>query len=182
LPVIFYGPGIYAEWRAAVALDQHAAIFPMEVSLHGFFLRAGLPLAGMVFSGLLLLASAFIVWTKRPDVFSTTAVALPVVLLCSPLAWIDYMIVLIPVFIATRWNSKMTGIAISLLIPPGVALLAIGEPRWVSTLTGLIYLLPVLLLAAEYILRLYQPVSAASPSSAYKRETAKAGLPSRSRF
>lgn len=161
LPVILYGPNIYAEWLAAVASDKHAMIFPHEVSLNGFFLRAGFQPVGVVLSGMLLLASSISVWIKRPDVFSTAAIALTVALLCSPLAWIDYVLVLIPVFIASPWDRKMTGVAVLLLVPPEIAKIAIGGSAWMLTLCGMIFLLPILILATEYISRPYRSVPVA---------------------
>jgi hypothetical protein len=168
LPIILYGPGIYAEWFAAVALDQHGRTFPYEVSLNGFFLRAGIRPAGVALSGLLLLASAALVCIKKPDVFATTAAALPVALLCSPLSWIEYALVLFPAMLAGRWDKKMTVIAILLSVPPPVAMPVIGGAAWKVTLCGVIFLAPIVMLAAENLRRLYQP-SPGAPRAAGER-------------
>jgi arabinofuranan 3-O-arabinosyltransferase len=164
LPVILYGPRIYAEWLGAVSLDRHGMTFPQEISLNGFFRRAGFQPAGMALSALLLLASAAVVWVKKPDVFNTTAVAIPVAMLCSPLAWIEYVLILFPTILAVRWDKKMTVIAILLSVPAAAGIPGIGGAAWVATLCGLIFLLPILMLATEYIMRLYRPASAAQPA------------------
>lgn len=145
LPAVLYGPDIYLQWLAAVKLDNHAAIFPHEVSLTGFFGRAGARSLGLVLDAALLLASVVVTWRNRPDRLRLTALAVPVAILCSPLAWVDYAIVATPALMSKRWNVPLMLAALMLCIPAAVTMKAVGT-QYVS-IVGLVHLGPILLIA-----------------------------------
>jgi hypothetical protein len=152
-PAFLYGPDIFGKWLAAVASDNHVLVFPQEVSLNGFFRRLGLGHAGSILAGLLLLGTSYLVWKRKPDAMTASAVAIPVSLLCSPLAWIDYLLVAAPAFLARPWDLRMTLIALLLLVPARLAYASFGGTWWVLSMAGLVFIVPVASLAGVFIRR-----------------------------
>jgi hypothetical protein len=146
VPIILYGPQIYLDW-----LGVHQAYFlpnriglGINTSIIGFATRHGLDLWGYIGVIILLLFIIWWSWKKRPDVRTVSGIALAASLLASPIAWIAYTVLLVPLFIKKHWSHLET-IAAFLLIMP--------EPMvWIYPNTGIIYLFALILLITNFIL------------------------------
>lgn len=109
LAAVLYGPSIYSEWLHAAALDQHG-LHPHNVSLWAFFTRLGLNVSPYVVAAV---AVAVIAWAVRfrPSLYDLTPVAVLVAILCSPLAWLDYVLVAAAFVIDRPWRLPMVAAA-----------------------------------------------------------------------
>jgi hypothetical protein len=117
LPVALYGPRVYAEWLAAVT---QAGVNPevANASIGGALARLGAPpQLGVAASGLVLIAAGAWVWTHRPTFATTSGIAIVVLLLCSPLAWVGYSTFLLPLVFERRMTYTLGLGALLLCIP-----------------------------------------------------------------
>lgn len=136
LPVLLYGPVVYVQWFAVVAGEGARAAFPTNASLTGFAMRAGLPReAGLAAGALLLAGTALWAWRRRPGVQETGAVALTAAILASPIAWVHYLLFLLPVMLAHRGSWAVRAAAVLLLVPVPTVLGALGGST--ATMLGL---------------------------------------------
>lgn len=116
MPIVIYGPSIYRQWLEAFSLADHS-IFPRNVSLVAFFTRIGVRPAGELVAASLLAWCAWLAWKKRLNRENLPIVAICAAILCSPLAWFDYSMMLVPWVVARRWSAAETLAGAALMIP-----------------------------------------------------------------
>jgi len=160
IPVLVYGPGIYMSWLHAISHDPHW-MFPSDVSIFGFAARFGHPMAGRVISALVLVFSFAAVLWKRPSVEISSGVALSVAILCSPVAWVHYSLLLAPILLIRPWTNAFTWAIAPLLLPgfvfsrfmEGVAFLssAIHFSGLAVVIANLFYFLPICFLLGYFL-------------------------------
>lgn len=162
-PAIFYGPAVFGQWMAAAALDRHN-LFPHDVSLYGFFYRLGVPYIASSPVAALCLGTLFWAYRTRPSLYDVTPIAIIVGMLCSPIAWIDYIIVIGPFIVDRKWEFPMLM----------AALLVFLESLWVGfvyserTILGLVSILsmsPALIMFAVFLKRARTPQPSGMPQS-----------------
>jgi hypothetical protein len=149
IPIVLYGPGVYSEWLRVTGIDSHS-IFPIDVSIAGNFTRLGSRPAGLAVAFLVLVSLIYLVWATKPTLYETTGIALCASILCSPLGWLEFILLLAPLLFAKRWTPRTTFAAFLLWIHP-----AFIDPRpypghWSVFFRGLIYFIPMCILLAEY--------------------------------
>jgi hypothetical protein len=147
VPVLIYGPYIYAEW-----LGVHQAYnvpekigMGINTSVIGFTTRHDLGTWGYIAGIALLLFLAWWVWQKRPDTRTVTGLGLTASLLVSPIAWIAYTLLLVPLFIKNQW-SRVERMSAFLLIMPEMLV-------WLCPALGASYLAALILLFIHYLKR-----------------------------
>jgi hypothetical protein len=104
LPVLFYGPGIYTQWVAALLGDMHWIGFT-DIAPIAILRRHGHPHAGFVLAAGIGLALAWWQWKKRPTFEDSCGIAICAGILCAPLAWHIYLFFAAPFYVTRRWNS-----------------------------------------------------------------------------
>lgn len=117
LPIALYGPQIYSQWFAALALES---VNPQvaNASLPGLAVRVGAPQwLGIAAGGLSLLLLTRILLTRRPAPRATSGVALVGLLLASPIAWVGYSLFLLPAFMRLLPGASLALAAALLCIP-----------------------------------------------------------------
>jgi hypothetical protein len=117
VPIVVYGPAVYPEWIRAAATDSHS-IFPSDVSLVGNATRWGVRPLGYALSALLLLITCVLAKFGKPTVREVSGFAICAAILCSPLAWMHYALVLAPVFLSRFWTKPQQFAALLLWINP----------------------------------------------------------------
>jgi hypothetical protein len=146
LPVLQFGPGIYAQWLSALGLEQ---VNPQmaNASIAGAAVRLGLPgQIGVALAG--VGAVLLLVWLRRTPTQPASLWALAASLLCSPLAWVGYTAFLLPVFFAARWSLALA-VGAALLCAPRLLLQPLADSSTLLRLTvGNAYTLGWLLLLA----------------------------------
>jgi len=151
-PFLIYGPGVYRDWLAALTHDPHW-IDRQNIALTPFFTRLGYPAIGVMVAVLVAATLSGYAWKYRPDFDTVSGVGIAAGILCAPLGWYAYVLILAPFFVARRWNWFDT-LAASIFFVP----LPLGESA-----NGIAYLLPLLLILSHFLqnrtARLYGHVS-----------------------
>jgi len=145
-----YGVAIYRDWLLAAARDEHW-IFPTTVSIPSYFRRLGLPGLGLAVTGVLLLGTLGHAWRLRPDVRQATVLGLTLSMLCSPLCWFHYVLVLVPFIMEEPWKGGFKAGAVLLAVPVGLPLLALRENLFLQASIGGIYMFALLMLFAAWL-------------------------------
>jgi hypothetical protein len=149
VPIFLYGPGVYSEWWQATQIDSHS-IFPVDISIAGNLTRLGSRPAGLAIAFLVLLLLIYLVWATKPPLYETTGIALSAAILCSPLGWLEYILLLAPLLFARRWTRSTTIAALLLWINPAFIDPQPYPSHWSVFFRGLIYFIPMCMLLAEY--------------------------------
>lgn len=151
LAALAYGPHIYSEWLQAVSMDRHS-LHPHNASLLAFFTRFGLA-GGWVIVSALLIGVLGWAYRVRPTLYDLTPIAILVAILCSPLAWLDYVIVAAPFFIDRPWRAPMVAAAFLIYCSPmsGAAFHS-GNPAYLL-LASAVSIIPVAMMLGHFLLR-----------------------------
>lgn len=150
-PLLVSGAGVYGQWLAVASIEAVSAD-PANASLSGVLARLGAQPLARVLSGLLLGAVAVWAWRCRPDARRVSGVALVVLLLAAPLAWVGYSVFLLPIFFGLRWTSPLKLAAGLLLVP--LSLVQYGAsvaPPALAPLVGSVYCVAWLLVLVETV-------------------------------
>ncbi|WP_263419025.1 glycosyltransferase family 87 protein [Terriglobus albidus] len=139
-PLLLYGPGVYRDWLAALAHDPHW-IDRQNVALVPFFTRLGHTTIGVTAAAVIAAALLAYAWKYRPDFDTASGIGIAAGILCAPLGWYAYVLILAPFFVARRWNWFDT-LAASIFFVP----LSLGESA-----NGIAYLLPLLLILSHFL-------------------------------
>lgn len=146
IPIVVYGPAVYPEWLRAASVDSHS-IFPSDVSLIGNATRWGAEAVGYVLSALLLLLTAVLARFGRPTLREVSGFAICAAILCSPLAWMHYVLVLVPVLVSRFWTKPQQLAALLLWIIPVFLEPSAPDPsHWNLAIRGSGYLAAFLIL------------------------------------
>ena len=162
IPAILYGPAIYLDWYVVhhVYYTPERIGWPVNTSFIGLATRYDLPALGYVAAFLLLASLAVWAVKCRPDLRSVSSAALVASLLASPIAWVSYTVLLLPLFVRLRWSPLLVAAAVLLAVPSWLV--------WSVPTLGLYYnlaLLPLLSIAVR-VSRLTAPASEAPVSTA----------------
>jgi alpha-1,2-mannosyltransferase len=147
--LLAYGPEMYARWWEATGAYQ-GVLFPGNASLIGLFSRLRWPQAGYALSAALLLALAVWAWRLRPSLLHVAAVSLCASLLASPIAWISYTVLLLPVLAHLHPSRGALLVGVALSVPSALLgfPLAISGTWTALAIWGSWYLAPLLGLCA----------------------------------
>jgi hypothetical protein len=151
-PVVCYGYAIVPDWLVATRGDQHFSV-PIDISIPAVFERMGHTGAGYVI--VVALLAFLIAYTLRmkPGVGITSGIALSASLLCSPLAWLQYTLVLFPALAAGPDDRYKKTIIIILSVPTFFPMLIATAPGS-RRLVGELYLFaPTCLLLIWFLLQ-----------------------------
>ena len=165
VPLMLEGPVIYQQWLQA-AQDYPRLALSLNASLVGETERAGIPVLGYALSATVVAAGAVVMWLVRPTAIKASAWGIVVGLLASPIAWVGYSMLMMPVLLSRRWQALEWVVAIGLT---GASLaIGLGEPFLLATLVLLF-----LLARDEYVRQqLTRTVEAARGANASQAQVA----------
>lgn len=151
LPALLYGPLVYQQWFAAVAVDRHFLI-PTDISLHGLLARLGA--ADLAFAPAIVLALWSMWWARhvRPTLYDLTPVALLIAILCSPLAWFHYLLVVVPFAVDRAWRPTMIVAILLSMLQHGWAGFA-DQPLELIAIASIAAMAPALLMLPIFAAR-----------------------------
>ncbi|MGQ9681076.1 MAG: glycosyltransferase family 87 protein [Anaerolineae bacterium] len=135
---VIYGPSIYAQWATAT-LRFEGVLIPLNASLVGLTSRLGSPLAGYGLAIALVGALAVWAWRRRPAVGRVSEVALVASLLISPIVWVGYSMLLLPVLFSRPWSSTVRLGAILLVFPVFLGVHLSDRPGYAAAVAGWAY-------------------------------------------
>jgi hypothetical protein len=155
LPALLYGPGIYSQWLAWSDGVPLGSLW--NVSLTAAVARlVPASLAGIVgpaLGVLLLVALALDVRRRRASVGAVSELAVLLTLLISPVTWLAYTVLLVPVVFARRnWGPALLAAVVLLSLPvaeafnQALATLATSPVAGASDVAVVASVLPTLLL------------------------------------
>jgi hypothetical protein len=129
LPLAFAGPVVYSQWLREGAAPYYAAGTGTVYSLASFVghpewnWTLGVPLAAALVLGLAAFAHL-----RRPDRLTVSQGALVVSMLAAPVAWLGYLLFLLPAFFHRRQSPFLLAAAVLMLVPgpPLVTLIGLG--------------------------------------------------------
>jgi hypothetical protein len=152
VPLPLYGWNVYREWLTALKADNHW-IVPTDIAIPAYFTRLGHREAGLLLAAALFAMLALWIWRRRPNLEVVSGIALCATLLCAPLAWYDYSLMLAPVFVAHRWNKLETTAAFLLAAPYalGATLLSPLGSRISVSAGGITYIVAVWIILVSYL-------------------------------
>jgi hypothetical protein len=125
IPAVIYGPQVYLQWYQASA-HVYWVQAESNASLISFAARLGVGPVGAMLSALLLVALAALVWRLRPGAEDLSGIAIVASLLTSPITWVGYTVLLLPVFFGRPWSLSWRIVAGLLIVPFPVVLIALG--------------------------------------------------------
>jgi hypothetical protein len=112
-----YNPHVYWQWLHASRVTDHS-IFATDISLAGFFGRTfGIRGVGGILAIIGLLGTAWLAWNKNLDDRQLAILGVSSGMLCAPLAWAHYTLVLYPWLVDKKWRLRETCAGILLMIP-----------------------------------------------------------------
>jgi hypothetical protein len=166
-PILFFGIDIYPQWYEMLVNDDPGRVlWVTNMSVIAYAGRLDIPWLGRFAALALLLATAWWAWRRRPDLRDAGLIALFVGLLASPVAWIHYILFLLPSLMSVRWSRVMIVGAVLLAMPRLIANALFEGPAWVELTLGSVYIWGLLLLAVPIAWRLV-----AQGSSPFAAET-----------
>lgn len=152
LPIWIYGYRIFVQWFAATQNDQHYSV-PFDISIPAFFRRLGHDTLGYVIAAALLAILAGYTFRTKPNVQVTSGIAVSASLLCSPLAWLQYILLVFPV-IATAPAHRLRNLIVVLIsVPTYFPGLIATAPDHRRILGQLFFFAPCCLLLAWFMAR-----------------------------
>lgn len=104
VPLVLEGPGVYQQWLDAAAGYPRIALGG-NASLIGEAARLGVIEAGYALSAVLVAGTGALMLVARPNAIKASSWAIVVALLATPIAWIGYGLLLIPVLLSRRWQA-----------------------------------------------------------------------------
>lgn len=116
VPVVLYGPGIYLGWLRA-SNSFTGMLLPGNSSLPAIAARLGLPWLGPVLAAGLVLGIAALVWRRRPPALAVSGLGIVASLLASPITWVGYTLLVLPILYGRRWSLPLRAAAVILAIP-----------------------------------------------------------------
>ena len=142
LPLLVYSPSVYTDWIAGLPTNLFSG--PVNASLIGFMADLDLARLGPPLAVVLLVVLVCWAWKLRPPAVDVSGIALIAGILTSPVAWIGYTVLLLPLFLTRTWSFSLTLAAILLTIPSYVV--CNSKPLW---LFGSIYVFGLLIVLVE---------------------------------
>lgn len=113
IPLVLEGPEVYRQWLDAAAAYPRLAL-GSNASLVGGAERIGVPIAGYVASFAVVALSAWVVWASKVSALRASAWGIVVALIASPIAWIGYGLLAMPVLLSRRWEALEWAVALSM--------------------------------------------------------------------
>lgn len=112
-----YGVDVHRDWLAALAGEPERLGFLTNVSLAGLLQRLGGGSWGSIAGLATLPLLALLVIRMRPGPLDASALGLVGALVASPIAWVHYMLCLLPLFIDRPRDRLLAAAAVLLLVP-----------------------------------------------------------------
>lgn len=136
-PVLFYGPRIYGQWIAAMHGDLHWMV-TTDIAPIAFLTRHGHHTLGVALAVVITLALACWLWKKQPDLNRSNGIAACAGILCAPLAWTNYLLVIAPFLVARPWTRIAAIAAFALFIPTSLFSNA-GAPAYLAVVAMMLW-------------------------------------------
>ncbi len=155
VPLIILGITPYIQWINAMA-NYKGYIIPGNSSIVGLFARYGLTTTGYIITIILLLVSLILILFRQLSNKNLLTLGILLSLVCSPITWSGYTILLIPYFLSKTWQI-FDLIAALLLTLPITVMYSVASLSDFSMLTfGWIYGYALIILLFGHLVSLWR--------------------------
>lgn len=121
LPLLFFGPEIYMQWLGMLQGDLAGRSgFFANATVVAIGVRAGSHVLGAALAALVLVWAILYVRRRDLPVTRTSEMGIGVAILVSPVAWMHYLLLLVPAMLRGSWN-KGVAIGAAVMVIPTVA-------------------------------------------------------------
>jgi hypothetical protein len=141
LPVMLWGPGIYVQWLTALAnYPSLGLLIAGNSSFTSLAARLGIPLLGWTISLLFLSFSLYFAYRNKGAFQRIHALGIVGSILLSPLSWVGYSMLTLPIFFSkAHWNWYLNVAAGLLAFPYVITLYFFQNSLFHSVLFGWLY-------------------------------------------
>ncbi len=119
LPLVLRGPGVYWDWWEALKA-MPAATSDFNTSFAELFGKMSSPWILYGFCALFVLLVCLLIRSRNLSTREALALGLVASFLVSPIAWIGYTSILLPLFFSRRWSAATLLSAVLLVTPPPI--------------------------------------------------------------
>lgn len=118
LPLLLFGTGVYLQWYEMLTGDLAGRSgYFANATVVAVGVRAGSQLLGLLLAALVLAWAVHLVWRARLSVMEVGAIGIGVAILVSPVAWMHYLLLLLPALLRMRWNRGIVIAAVAMAVP-----------------------------------------------------------------
>lgn len=118
LPLLVFGPEVYAQWLELLRGDvADRSGFFANATVVAIGVRAGSHLMGGILAVLVLAWAVLQVRRRKLSAMQASAIGIGVAILASPVAWMHYLLLLLPALLRRRWNPGTAAGAVVMVIP-----------------------------------------------------------------
>lgn len=118
LPLLFFGVGVYVQWFEMLSGDVGGRSgYFANATVMAIGVRAGSHMLGIALSLMVLAWAVRLVWRARLSMTEISAIAIGVAILASPVAWMHYLLLLLPALLRMRWNRGIAIAAVVMAVP-----------------------------------------------------------------
>ena len=121
-----------------------------KISLYDFASRLELPGFGFALAALLIIIT-LLAYLRISTALDVSGLGIVVTLLASPLAWVGYAVLLLPIFFSRRWSLFLVVSAILLSVPSIIVYYIGGQSDIAQIGAGMIYFIALVLVLWELI-------------------------------
>jgi hypothetical protein len=139
IPLLTHGGAIYTQWADVILADESRTAFLTNASIPGLAARAGIPAAGMIAAVAVLAMVTAWAWRGKPSPLEASAVGMVAGIAASPIAWVHYTLLLLPVFFRWHRSPALVAAAILLVVPVAFVLRYLDAAFWRQATIGSAY-------------------------------------------
>jgi len=104
-PIPLFGRSVYPEWLSAVQSNPHF-IFPQNVSFIANAVRFGLGQTGYALAAVTIAATCWLARNRKLTLQQISGLAICAAILCSPISWMEYVLVVVPLLLSRPWTPR----------------------------------------------------------------------------
>ena len=150
IPLLTHGSAIYTQWAGVILADESRTAFLTNASIPGLAARVGVPAAGMIAAVAVLAIVAAWAFRSKPSPLEASAIGMVAAIAASPIAWVHYTLLLLPVFFRWTRSTWLLPAAMLLVVPVPVVLRFLDAPLWQQGTIGSVYNWAVILCLVRY--------------------------------
>jgi hypothetical protein len=118
LPVLFFGPEVYVQWLELLRADVAGRSgYFANATVTAIGVRAGSHILGAALAALVVIWAVLQTRRRPMPALEASALGVGVAILASPVAWMHYLLLLLPALLRRRWNAGIVAGAAVMVIP-----------------------------------------------------------------
>jgi hypothetical protein len=163
IPAFLHGLDIYYQWLFAASV-YNGYDLSLNSSFFGLAARLGNIRYGYFPVIIILFFSFYVLYKKKPSETYVHLIGILLSLLCSPIAWPGYLILLIPVMLKMDWNIFFKVLIIYFIVPAPFLYIAVNYSITAWVLLSWFYGFTLLLLFGYAIHEIHKDTNISGPA------------------